>query len=66
MRKIMLKPCPFCGGTADFVDLGIVGDFEDWDVECSRCHVVMITPSDEDGAVTTKQEAAAAWNRRAD
>jgi len=61
-----LKPCPFCGGAAKFTDLGIEGDFEDWDVECCDCGIIMIAPGEEDGCVTTKEEAAAVWNRRVD
>lgn len=25
-----LKPCPFCGGEAKLVDVGIEGEFQDW------------------------------------
>ena len=60
-----LKPCPFCGGKAEYVDYGQEGEFEDWDVECTECHALMIAPGKEPGEVTTKLEAAAAWNRRA-
>lgn len=59
-----LKPCPFCGGKAKFIDLGIEGEFHDWDVECAECGIVMMCPGREGGDVTTKKEAVAAWNRR--
>lgn len=60
-----LKPCPFCGGRARYVDLGVRDEFPDWDVECTKCGVVMICPSKEEGCTTTRQEAKDAWNRRA-
>jgi Lar family restriction alleviation protein len=50
-----LKPCPFCGGKADFD-----GDEEDeivW-VFCEDCRA-------EINAHSTKKEAIKAWNRRA-
>lgn len=59
-----LKPCPFCGGKAVFTDCGQDGDFEDWDVECSGCGILMIAPGEEPGSITSKEEAAAKWNRR--
>ena len=58
-----LKPCPFCGGEAHYFDCGVKGDFEDWLIECSNCHIAMIYH--DDGCVSTKEEAARAWNRRA-
>ena len=68
-----LKPCPFCGGRARYVDLGDPGlglgdpgQFSDWDVECTKCGIVMICPGKEEGCTTTKREAKAAWNRRAE
>lgn len=60
-----LKPCPFCGGEAKLVDYGQEGDFEDWDVECEKCGILFVAPGKEEGWVTTKEEAAEAWNRRA-
>ena len=65
MNKLFLRPCPFCGGVADFTDLGVEGEFEDWDVECTECGITVITPGEEPGCVTTKEEAVRAWNRRA-
>ena len=61
-----LKPCPFCGGAAKYTDLGVPEEFEDWSVECSKCGIVMICPGEEEGCVTTKEEAAEAWNHRAE
>ena len=66
MSQNQLKPCPFCGGRAKYVDLGIPSEFADWGVECTRCGVVMIAPAAEEGNVTTKKESMAAWNRRAE
>lgn len=64
MSMTQLKPCPFCGGRAKYVDLGDPDDFSDWDVECTKCGIVMICPGKEEGCTTTKREAKAAWNRR--
>lgn len=54
-----LKPCPFCGGKAEVVwmpyinveGMGLV-------VECNHCWA-------ETGYYATREEAIAAWNRRA-
>ena len=64
MTEPNLKPCPFCGGAAKFVDYGQPNDFEDWNVECEKCGIMVIAPGQEEGWVTTKAEAAEAWNRR--
>ena len=56
-----LKPCPFCGGEADFAKVG----YQDRDdiiepyVFCKNCHTLS-------GWYKTKEEAKTAWNRRAD
>ena len=63
-RDENLLPCPFCGGEAKHVDLGVQGKFEDWDIACVNCGITMITPSKEEGCLTTKDEASKAWNRR--
>lgn len=63
---IELKPCPFCGGSVRFFDAGIPGEFEDWGIECSNCGIFFSGPGDEPGCVSTKREAADAWNRRAE
>jgi Lar family restriction alleviation protein len=61
-KKLMLKPCPFCGGlgVADehFVsfDNGFCAD-DGFVVECATCGVEMVRD--------TTKEAIAAWNRRA-
>lgn len=51
---IELKPCPFCGGVAEFV----LGEqySNDW-IQCSSCGV-------ETPCFDTPEEAAEAWNRR--
>ena len=63
MSKEKLKSCPFCGGKVYFVDCGD-DDFEDWCIECEKCHITLVAPGAEEGAVPTKEEAAKAWNRR--
>lgn len=64
MNEENLKPCPFCGGDAEFEDLGDPGEFEDWGVHCRSCRIVMLPPGPEDGCISTRAEAAKAWNRR--
>lgn len=59
-----LKSCPFCGGTAVFEDYGQPGEFEDWAVYCRRCGIAMLAPGPEAGCVSTREDAARAWNRR--
>ena len=59
-----LKPCPFCGGKAKLVDVGIEGEFQDWVVECPNCHIALLY--NDDGCVSTILEAVIAWNRRVD
>ena len=62
--EIILAPCPFCGGQARFMDCGEPGAFEDWGLECTKCGMAVFPGGEEPGSVTTKAEAAAAWNRR--
>ena len=57
MSEPKLKPCPFCGGEAKLINiLNYYGDIY-W-VKCEECNAE--TPSDFE-----KDEAIAAWNRRA-
>jgi len=48
-----LKPCPFCGST----NLGFLSLFA-WEVQCNLCLA-------EGPKADTREEAIAAWNRRA-
>ena len=48
-----LKPCPFCGGTAVFLS------YTKYWVVCTDCLA-------ETSCYATPEEAAEAWNRRAD
>lgn len=49
-----LKPCPFCGGAAEYLPAGCVGDSDE--VVCRPCGVSIGFHHDD---------AIAAWNRRA-
>lgn len=51
-----LKPCPFCGGEAEFVDCEVNPR---WFVRCKRYYCV-----EQRGIWATKSEAARLWNRR--
>ena len=56
-----LKPCPFCGGEAKYVDRTDVGR-EYCAVVCeANCDSM-----DKDQGWTTEKDAAMAWNHRAD
>jgi len=61
-----LKPCPFCGGIAVvkcISDISRPGT-DDWWVSCSICRVER--PSTRKSEIVgTRDEAIAAWNRRA-
>lgn len=52
-----LKPCPFCGGRT--LDFGKSKIFVGWIIECFTCEMIH-APS-----VLNRNEAIAAWNRRA-
>ena len=65
MEELKLKPCPFCGGEAEFADYGQPGEFEDWAVYCKSCRIAMLAPGPEEGCISTMEEAAKAWNKRA-
>lgn len=54
-----LKPCPFCGGT----DIEVF-DCGGWETHCASCYASGQS-SGHDGAPFTKEQAIAAWNRRA-
>lgn len=58
-RMDKLLPCPFCGGEAsldyDFNGIGVT-----YGIHCPKCHCAII-----DTGTYSKDEAIAAWNRRA-
>lgn len=56
-NKVLLKPCPFCGGKAELV-YGYC-DYNVWQVACQTdgCHGMA-------GWADTRDEAAEDWNRR--
>lgn len=53
-KKPEMKPCPCCGGKAGTEEM-----YRDWVVKCEKCHLSTRT-------YPTPEEAAEAWNRRAD
>ncbi len=53
ISKEELKPCPFCGGEAEYMNYGPEGQM----IRCSECCAIL----DKD----TKEQAIAAWNLRA-
>ena len=67
MSEYHLKPCPFCGGPADFEQVERLG-IDTWSVGCRATK-----DDDPDECIaqqflmtfTRKVEAAAAWNKRA-
>ena len=60
-----LKPCPFCGGEAEF-SLGKTGDGKDWHyVECSECEAMGPRVQYADHNIDVKGALADTWNRRA-
>lgn len=57
MSEIPLKPCPFCSGTADIVELGMGNPFITYRVMCMDCSVRTLAFKD-------KKDCVLAWNRR--
>lgn len=49
-----LKPCPFCGGEAELVELGI----KVWSPRCTQCECRL------NQVYRSEQKAIEAWNRR--
>jgi len=67
-REFILKPCPCCGGTAEFVSYTPTRRAEDghdidvgWFIRCMQCEMLRTTKSD---VGCSKQSAAICWNRR--
>ena len=60
-----LKPCPFCGGEAEFVS-GSYNDVNFAYVRCTDCSAQTCYDSDHDDMTFEEMEAAAVsdWNRR--
>lgn len=59
MPDLVLKPCPFCGGTAELVEFA---DPSEWTIECQRCSATSGFVDEIDDA--TEASMARAWNRR--
>lgn len=60
-----LKPCPFCGGEAEFA-IGKTGDGKDWHyIECADCGATGPNIKYAAHNIRVKEANAEAWNRRA-
>lgn len=55
MSDKQLKPCPFCGGDAEFI-----GDTQS--IKCKRCGGAFLCTN----PLVSRLEVAEIWNRRAD
>ncbi len=61
-----LKPCPFCGGTAKFISFSEIRSYRPAClVKCDDCGASVREFVSEDNTFSYKDEAANAWNRRA-
>ena len=59
-----LKPCPFCGGKANF-SLGKAGEGEDWHyLECAECEAMGPRVQYAAHNIAIKEAIASAWNTR--
>ena len=60
MKETELKPCPFCGSKAKFIEPKVVYVSEPyWRVQCHECFA-------RGAASKSKEGAKSLWNRRAD
>lgn len=57
-----LKPCPFCGGSAEITDFSL-----SYEVECSMCGATIsaltIYCADDDEKLSVRNAVIEAWNR---
>ena len=60
MADIVLKRCPFCGGTATVAEVIDCDGSMFWEVSCDDC------PGAMNWSFETEDKAIEAWNRRAD
>ena len=64
---IDLKPCPFCGGTAEIMYAQTDDGTRTLSVVCQKCKIGIFrarTSPNEWNAWTAKGQAVEAWNRR--
>jgi hypothetical protein len=65
MKKKKLKPCPFCGGKADFL-IGSEGNGGEWHyVECIECQSSGPYVNYADHNIAIKDALSFAWDTRA-
>lgn len=57
MKKVELKPCPFCGGKSKVNYFGIKGHIPFYSVSCSECGC-------KQASSIHKESVINAWNRR--
>lgn len=63
MKQLELKPCPFCGGEAEFIQDRVLGLYAVW---CKKCKCQTTYQFDFcKGLGVSKHKAAEAWNNRA-
>ena len=58
MASEELKPCPFCGGKAELIDVGRYEGRYEWFIKCRRGCV------EQSHIYKAKSSAVKAWNRR--
>lgn len=67
MDLINLRPCPFCGGTAELGFANMEDGAKTYSIICPNCRTGIFRPRTEEWrGYANIYEAVAAWNRRAE